>query len=124
VIGPESVRKLMPKQPRPVSCARIESWRYDVYEDLLDETKSEILHRILSLTPEEGYDERPLNYIRSVRLLDRDGRTILRGGDRMEFILFALPEAERAALIEAYRRDGIPPVAIEQVDVDVDRLRP
>jgi hypothetical protein len=124
VIRPEAFRKLMPKLQRPESDARTDSSPYDIYEDLLDETKSEILHRILSLAPEEGYDERPLNYIRSARLLDREGRTILRGGDRMEFILFALPEVERAALSEAYCRDAIPAAAIEQVHVDVDRLRP
>jgi hypothetical protein len=72
----------------------------------------------------EGFEEHPIDYIKSFRLLDRDGRTWLRGSDHNSFLLFDLPAAERSALLEAYRAKGVPEAAIEQVDVNVDTLEP
>ena len=72
----------------------------------------------------EGFEEHPIYYIKRFRLLDSDGRTLLRGGDHNNFLLFDLPAAERAALLEAYRAKGVPEAAIEQVDVNVDTLEP
>jgi hypothetical protein len=120
VIGRESFSKLMPE-----FCSGIapDAATYDIYEGPLNEDKIAILRRILSIAS-EGYPERPLNYIKSVRLLDQEYRTILRGGDHNAFILFDLPEPERTALVEVYRQHYIPENVIEQVDVDVERLEP
>lgn len=120
VIGKESFSRLMPNSRFDIPPER---WNYEVYEDYLDDEKIGILRRILSLSS-EGYSERPLNYIKSVRLLDQEGRTVLRGGDSNTFILFNLPESERSALVEAYRRHHIPETVIEQVDVAVEKLEP
>lgn len=119
VIGKESFTELMPDFQHGTASGVS---KYDVYEGFISEAKKKTLRRILSLTP-VGYPERPLNYIRSVRLLDKN-RTVLRGGDRNAFILFDLPESERAALMDAYRQQRIPQEVVEQVDVDVEKLEP
>lgn len=121
VIGRERFFKLMPNYspggaPRPSN--------YDVHQDYLDPEKAETLRQLLSPEGDEGYPERPLNAIKSVRLLDREGRTVLRGGDRNDFILFDLADAERAALLEAFRQRNVPADVIEKVEVDVERLEP
>jgi hypothetical protein len=122
VIGVERFSRLMPNLP-PRQPASGESWTYDLYEGVVDAANKEILRQILDPAP-EGFPERPLNYIRSFRLLDRDHRTVLRGGDRNAFIVFTLPDPQRAALLEAFQRKSIPADVIEQVDVDVERLEP
>jgi hypothetical protein len=120
VIGEEDFQKLMP------SFGPVTSWsssKYDIYGTDLNDSRIELLRRILSPEP-EGYPELPLNYIKSVRLHDRVGKTVLRGGDHNSFILFSLPESEYAALVETYRRRKIPGDVIEKVDVDVENLEP
>jgi hypothetical protein len=119
VIGAERLRRLMPDLKEGSSS----TWSYDVYEGVLDQEQKNILRDIFTVTG-EGFPERPLNYIRSVRLLDNNRRTVLRGGDRNQFVLFALPDAARAQLIEALTRNDIPAEAIEQVDVDLEKLDP
>jgi hypothetical protein len=123
VIGAETLLRLMPGLPTPGAASRVTSHVYDVYEDHIDVEKAEILRRILSSTP-EGYSESPLTYVESIRLLDEDCRTVLRGSDMLSFILFSLPGADRAALIKAYAQNGIPETVIEEADVDVEKLKP
>jgi hypothetical protein len=120
VVGKETLERLMPGLDRQ---APAPSSKYDVYSDDLNADRIAILRNVLSPTG-EGYRERPLNYIKSVRILDEAGQTILRGGDHNTFMLFDLPDAERAALVDAYRRRGIPETVIEQVEVDVQKLDP
>jgi hypothetical protein len=96
---------------------------YDIYETTLDEEKRAFFARLLALVP-DGEAERPLNYIRSVRILDAQGRTLVRGGDHNTFILFALPDAERRALLDRYRDQQIPDSVIESVEVDMEQLLP
>ena len=98
--------------------------RYDIYGDTVDKPKIEILQQILSLVPGGDFPERPLNYIKSVRFLDENGATVLRGGDHNAEILFRLPANEKTSLLEAYRAYGIPDSVIEPVDVDEERLEP
>jgi hypothetical protein len=97
---------------------------YDTYANVLDPRKIEILRELLALAPRAGYRERPLIYIKSVRFLDVEGATTLRGGDHNNFMLFALPTDAREALLDEYRSRGIPEGAVEQVDVDVEGLEP
>ena len=122
VVGAETLRKLMPKfapdESKPAG--RL----YDIYADVLDPSKIEILRQLLTLAPPSLYAERPLNYIKSTRFLDRENATVLRGGDHNNFILFALPPDAREALLNSYRSEGIPETVIEQVDVDVGGLEP
>jgi hypothetical protein len=117
VIGTEALVRLVPELPQ------LGSRVYDVYEGFIDAEKTGILLRVLSFTP-EGYLELPLTYIESIRLLDKDSRTVLRGSDMLSSILFSLPADDHAALVEAYTRNGIPEEVIEQVDVDIERLKP
>jgi hypothetical protein len=122
VIGSESMERLMPKYP--LVEGKQAAHKYDFYADIVDTSKRELLQQVLSLTVAGGYVERPLNYIESVRFLDKDGVTILRGGDHNNFILFRLPENVRASLLTRYRERGIPDSVIKQVDVDVESLEP
>jgi hypothetical protein len=120
VIGRETLEKVVPKvQDSP----RVRRSQYEVHTGALDSDAIEMLRLLLAPEPPAG-SERPLNYIRSVRLLDALGRTVLRGGDHNTFILFNLPATERAALIDSYRQAGIPESVIEKVDVDVEKLDP
>jgi hypothetical protein len=96
---------------------------YDIYETTLDDEKRMLFARLLALVP-QGEAERPLNYIRSVRILDAQGRTLLRGGDHNTFILFALPDDERQALLDRYRDQQIPDSVIEPVEIDMEQLQP
>jgi hypothetical protein len=122
VIGSERMERLMPKYP--LIEGKQAAHRYDFYADMLDTPKREFLQQALSPTVPEGYAERPLNYIKSVRFLDKNGATILRGGDHNNFILFRLPDNVRASLLTRYREHGIPDTVVEQVDVDVESLEP
>lgn len=123
VIGTETLSRLMPRLPPPGPASRVTKHAYDVYEDLIDIEKANILRQLLSFSP-EGYSELPLAYVESVRLLNKDGHTILRGSDMFSSILFSLPRADRAALIETYTQNGVTEDVIEEVDVDVDKLKP
>ncbi len=120
VIGKEAFFKLMPSFGSGLSR---DSSKYDVYGIDLNDERIELLRGILSPVP-EGYSELPLNYIKSIRLRDKEGKTVLRGGDHNSFILFNLPESEYAALMEAYRKRNIPESVIEKIDVDTENLEP
>jgi hypothetical protein len=98
--------------------------QYDVHADIIDSSKLGILRDILNPTVSKGYAERPLNYIKSVRCLNDEGRTILRLGDHGNTILFMLPENVRASLLNTFRDHGIPETVVQQVDVDVEGLEP
>ena len=121
VMGSELFSQLMPNFPLDKTTEK--TWKYDIYEDILIGEKTEILRRILEFNP-TGFSERPLNYIKSVRLLDKEGGTVLRGGDHNTFILFKLPKLENDMLLEKYRQQHIPEEVIEHVDVDVEELDP
>lgn len=120
VIDSELFSRLMPNFPLTKT---EKSFEYDIYEDILNDEKTGILRRILSLAPTE-FSERPLNYIKSVRLLDKKGSTVFRGGDHNTFILFNLPKPESDMLLENYRQQHIPEDVIKHVDVDLGRLDP
>ena len=120
IIGKEAFLRLMPSFGPAISRS---SSKYDVYGTDLNDSRIELLRRILSPEP-EGYSELPLNYIKSVRLRDKEGKTVLRGGDHNSFILFSLPESEYTALMEAYRKRNIPENVIEKIDVDTENLEP
>jgi hypothetical protein len=122
VIGIEELMKLMPGLPEPV--ALIESTSaYDIHEEPLNTDKIEILQRLLSFEL-EGWNDLPLNYIESITLLDETKQIVFRGNNMNVFQLFALPESERAALIEAYARERIPEEVIEEVEIDLSSLYP
>lgn len=96
---------------------------YDVYEGELDPDVTSLLPELL--TPVEGQAaESPLNYIRSVRLLDESGRGLVRLGSQGTFLLFALPPDERRALSERLAGLGLPEDVAAHVDVDLEDLQP
>lgn len=123
VIGTVELQRIMPDLSSVAKAAREKSHSYDIYEGRTDKEKNEILKRLLSLT-EEKYSELPLTYIRTVRLLDKNGTTVLRAGDRNSFILFSFSESDHDELLQDYARHGIPSEAIEQIEVDIQELRP
>lgn len=92
----------------------------DVHEELLDDDRRKLLRRVLSFNLEKWTDP-PLNYIDRVLLFGANDRVLLRATDNCEFILFALPAAARAKLMERYEAAGIPEAVIKQVDVDIEQ---
>lgn len=122
VIGKERMKKLVPKYISGEG--KRAAHRYDVESGNIDDENAQLLTLVLSPTVPAGMSERPLNYIQSVRLLDKVGATIFRGGDHNDAILFRLPDSARAGLLNEYRKHGIPEKVIEQVDVDVESLEP
>lgn len=120
VIGATLFSELMPDFKTDAAVGRA---NYDLYHGSLPDRQRRILRPILQLTTDD-FVERPLNSIRSVRLLAQDGHTILRGGDHNTFILFDLPLAKRDTLLDLYRQHGIPAEVIEQVEVDIEKLEP
>jgi hypothetical protein len=118
LIGVDAMNGLMPDIGRALDT----SSAYDVYTGTLDDHTAPALRKLL-LAAESGR-ERPMNYIKSARILDASGRTVLRIGDHGTFVLFELPVPDRAAFLEDLARRGIPEAVIESVDVDVERLQP
>jgi len=97
--------------------------RYDTYEGDLDQERIALLSALLA-AEDLGGRESPHNYIRSIRLLDGSGRTLLRIGDHNTFYVFDLPPDERPALIEDLQDIGLPGDVIKPVDIELDRLEP
>jgi hypothetical protein len=123
VIGAERFSRLMPNPASRPADHREPSPTYDIFEGVVDAANKEILQQTLDPEPTD-FPERPLNYIRSFRLLDKDHRTVMRSGDRNAFILFTLPGPQRAALSDAFQSQSIPTDVVEQIDVDVEGLEP
>jgi hypothetical protein len=121
VIGVARLSRLMPNLPQQAGGG--EASAYDVFAGPIDAANKQILQQILDPAPAD-FPERPLNSIRSFRVLDKNQRTLLRSGDRNAFMLFALPDPQRSALLQALQNHAIPADVIEQVDVDLERLEP
>jgi len=126
-IGPDVLTRLMPGLPPPGSeaaeaaqAAQAAGSFLDVHEELLDPARSELLRHLLSYEP-KGWDDWPLGHIESSALLDSEGRVVLRGANSNEFILFALPEAERASVLKSLEERGIPADVIEEIEVDINQ---
>jgi hypothetical protein len=122
VIGSAELSRVMPgltshkATPGPASA-------YDIHEETLDADKAKALQSLLSFGMGD-WREMPLNYIRSISLLDEHGQMIFHGSDTNNFQIFRLPEDERLALLKAYAQEGIPPEVIEPVDVNPEQLYP
>lgn len=98
-------------------------WRYDVHEVELDDARRRLVLELLE--PIEVWkDEAPTNYIRSIRLLDASGVTVLRAGDHLTFYLLDLPAVERDELAAGLRRLELDENVLEPATVDPARLEP
>lgn len=123
VIGAAELVRIMPSLRRdaPLDDDAVDA--YTIHEERLDVDKAEALQALLAFDLGRWQDL-PLNYIKTVSLLDDQGQMLLHGSNMNDFMIFRLPEAEHTALIKAYTQAGIPLEAIEQVDVDPQRLYP
>jgi hypothetical protein len=119
VIGVDDLRCLMPGFPLTDTN---DTTLYDFYEGAIDVRTPKLLKQILS--PEVRGHELALNYVKSARLRDGDGHTILRIADRGAYLFFSLPEATDASLLAAYSAHQVPRAVIEEVDLDVEGLEP
>ena len=121
-IGPAELKRVMPglsgRRATPDAGSA-----YDIHEETLDEVKASALQRLLSFEMGDWRDL-PLNYIRSISLLDENGQIIFHGSDTNNFQIFRLPGDERAALLEDFAKEGVPPEVVEPVDVNPEQLNP
>jgi hypothetical protein len=92
----------------------------DHAEGALDADRVRFLRRLVSFEQQEWRGS-PLVFIERLVLFDALGRVVLRLGDGGDYVLFALPAAAKAALLEGYRRAGIPQEVIQEVAVDIAR---
>lgn len=119
LLGDDVFARLLPEFER----TETRHWRYDVHEVQLDDERRRLVLELLA--PAETWKgESPTNYVRSIRLLDASGGTVLRAGDHLTFYLFDLPAAQRNELSAALKRLALPEDVIEPVTVDPARLEP
>ncbi|HEV7642852.1 MAG TPA: hypothetical protein VGO50_02820 [Pyrinomonadaceae bacterium] len=96
---------------------------YSVCEGKLDEGKKQFVLKAFSSDAQIKTDLF-FNYIKSLRLLAEDGSTILRSGDYGTFLLFHFMEDEKQNLHKIFSNKGIPFDAVEEVDIEVNKLYP
>lgn len=98
-------------------------WHYRVIEANLDPTRRALL--LDTLFPEQPGGSTPgVVAIRSLRLLDTTGLTLVRVGDHGTFTLFDLPLEARGKLAQELQRLNLPSEVSTPVDVDSDKLHP
>ena len=97
-------------------------FRYDVLDAKLDPSRAALLRDFLA---EEVADaESPWTSIRSLRLLDEAGGTLVRFSDHGTFLLFELPEHIRRQVAERLAELGLEDDVLDEVDVDPSQLAP
>jgi hypothetical protein len=96
---------------------------YDVYEGRLDDDLARQLLELLA-PQDPSAEESPFNYIRSLRLLDRHGRTRLRIGDHNDVHLLRSDVENRQALTVALTQMNIPSDVLRGAHADIEDLRP
>jgi hypothetical protein len=113
-VGAEEFARVLPMDPAETKSKT--KTPLDIYLGELTPERAEVLERWLV--------SGATNEIETVSVLAADGHLLLRANDSISFVLFDLPETERASFFAELKRMDVPAASVSQIDVDVSRLVP
>ena len=121
LVGYETLHKLLPNlQEHPKLSTK---YTYEVYQGTLDQEKILLLRKMLSFK-NNNWDDLPVNYINVIRLRDKNAVTTFRCNNLCSFILFNLPNKLLKTFKRTIEENDIPLDVIEQVNIDINKLKP